>query len=187
MEWTNSPTASPVRAVCGDGTLLEAHIFGDENSDPPLHLSGYGANNGLTSRPWKYDQNSDCDLDGINDNTQGLKAKDADTKTKVSFVAPQGARSMAFSYSLQRQSKVDTVYKLEVILNDDLTPSRQYGVYPDTDDVDCETECLYISGGDVVKFRCVSDNKNEECDIDNVQFWGKATTNSPHSNLFLTR
>ena len=147
-------------------------MFEDSNSGPPLNLTGDGTNNGLPKNPWMFDGGSNCDLDGIRDGTNGLKAKDVDTETIVSFVAPQGATSVTFSYTMKRQSDVNTVYNFEVIVNDDQTPSRQYGVYPDTDEVKCALDCLNVSGGDVLKFRCVSNSGKEQCRIDNVRFHG---------------
>jgi len=57
---------------------------------------------------------------------------------------------MSFPIRCNRSLKLTD--KFEVILNDDQRPSRQYWVYPDTDYVDCETDCLYVSWEDVVKF-----------------------------------
>lgn len=77
---------------------------------------------------------------------------------------------MTFSYSFKREDKDDILFNFDVTLNGDETPSKQYGIYPDTDEVKCATDCLKVSGGDVVHFRCV--NENQECRMDNVRFWG---------------
>jgi len=86
---TNNLTGG--QAVCGVGTLLEANSFGDVKA--PLNLSGFETNNGLPQKSWTYDARSNCNINGVDDNTYGLLAKDVDTETIVSFVAPRAQRA----------------------------------------------------------------------------------------------
>jgi len=115
---------------------------------------------------------SNCNVNGANDGLAGLRTKDVNVEMVVSFVAPLGATSMTFSYGWKRQDGNSIIYAVEVVLNNAAAPSREYGVFPEFGEVKCKGDCLKVSGGDVVMFRCVSEMGKEHCRVDNVRFYG---------------
>ena len=126
---------------------------------------------GTPAKPWKYDGSPESACVGNN----GLIAKNVDFETTVSFVAPKGARSMTFMYSFARRddSPADYIYEVIVAGTSNVIAEGPSSVVDET--VTCASDCLYVSEGDVVQFRCWNDNNFQACNLDLVRFWGKAT------------
>lgn len=85
-------------------------------------------------------------------------------ETILHVLVPTGATSMTFFYS--HTAIVDS---FQVVINDALdNPERDFG--PGT--ATCVQDCLQVSEGDVVKFRCSSPSGSQTCSLDDIQFYG---------------
>ena len=120
-------------------------------------LSG-GANN-----PWDINPNAACEgLYGIRAGENG----GVDSLSELTFVVPAGASGMTYLYSYPTALDAGDdfhVYVNEVKVKDYETGSGAYCA---------SSECIGVSPGDEVKFRCKSGGNNEICSLDQIQFFG---------------
>jgi hypothetical protein len=78
---------------------------------------------------------------------------------------------MTFMYGFDRRDDSPDTYIYEVIV-DGTSNVIASGPQTGTESVKCASNCLNVSGGDMVQFRCYSDRTEDKCRLDHIQFWG---------------
>ena len=121
-----------------------------------------GALSGSAANPWAINSNAACE--GEN----GIRAGEnggVDSLSELTFVVPAGASGMTYRYSYPTALDAGDdfhVYINGVQVKDYETGSGAYCAL---------SECIIVSPGDQVKFRCKSGGNNEICSLDQIQFY----------------
>lgn len=122
-------------------------------------------------RPWKYDTNAGCDGTSQGLRAEGSKGGKSDTTVLgvglVLFTAPTDASSVSYFYSHSGNLAAGVGDAFHVFVNGNLVKSYETELGEG-----CTFECISVSPGDDVSFRCASDDKDKYCSIDQIQFYG---------------
>ena len=130
-------------------------------------------------RPWAPDTSADAACVGNTGLTAGRAndgEKGVDNESTFTVTIPNGATSVEYSYSMSGTHTFEvyvdlgtTLYSGNSWANTGATPLRAHTA------ATCQTDCIKVSAGGTLHFRCASTGNGETCSIDEIIFYSTST------------